>query len=267
MKTTLTPIHLTLIAAALLAVAPAGYTAEELVNARDGSGVYGYTNTPVLPWCGFHVHDPNRPAPPRINPGPVAAPAPAPADAIILFEGSDVSRWQTAAWPVVERCIVAGEGEFSTRQSFTNFQLHLEWMAPKNFEGPWYNRGNNGVLLHGLYEIQIFDSFNEKLYPDGQAAAIYGQTPPLVNVTRPPGEWQSFDIVFAAPEFEGGKLKQPARVTMFHNGVLVHLNEEVHGATGHKIQPAYKPDVTSGPIALGGHGCPVKFRNIWVRPL
>jgi hypothetical protein len=267
MKITFSPRHFTLITAALLAVAPAGFTAEELVFARDGSGVYGYTNTPVLPWCGFHVHDPNRPAPRRINPGPAAAPAPAPADAVVLFDVSDVSRWRTPAWKVEDGCIVAGEGAFTTRQSFTNFQLHLEWMAPKDFEGPWYNRGNNGVLLHGLYEIQIFDSFNEKLYPDGQAAAIYGQTPPLVNVTRPPGEWQSFDIVFTAPEFEGGKLKQPARVTMFHNGVLVHLNGEVHGATGHKIQPAYQANVTSGPVALGGHGCPVKFRNIWVRPL
>lgn len=267
MKTTLPLLHTTLIAAALLTGSPAGFAAEELIFARDGSGVYGYTNTPVLPWCGFHVHDPNRPAPPRINPGPATASAPAPADAIILFNGTDLSRWQTPAWKVEEGCLVAGDGAFATQQSFTNFQLHLEWMAPKNFEGPWYNRGNNGVLLHGLYEIQIFDSFNEKLYPDGQAASIYGQTPPLVNVTRAPGEWQSYDVVFTAPVFEGGKLKQPARVTMFHNGVLVHLNEAVHGATGHKIQPAYKPGVTSGPITLGGHGCPVKFRNIWIRPL
>lgn len=267
MKTTLTSIHATLITAVLLTIAPGGFAAEELVFARDGSGVYGYTNTPVLPWCGFHVHDPDRPAPRRINPGPAAAPAPVPSDAIVLFDGSDVSRWQTPVWPVTDGCIMAGEGAFATRGSFTNFQLHLEWMTPKNFEGPWYNRGNNGVLLHGLYEIQIFDSFNEKLYPDGQAAAIYGQTPPLVNVTRPPGEWQSFDIVFTAPVFEGGKLKQPARVTMLHNGVLVHLNEEVYGATGHKIQPAYKSNVISGPIILGGHGCPVRFRNIWVRPM
>jgi hypothetical protein len=140
-------------------------------------------------------------------------------------------------------------------------------MAPKDFEGPWYNRGNNGVMLHGLYEIQIFDSFNEKLYPDGQAAAIYGQTPPLVNVTRPPGEWQTYDIVFTAPGFDGDTLKEPARVTLFHNGALVHLNAQVYGATGHKILPAYKSKVTRGPITLGGHGCPVRFRNLWLRPL
>ena len=140
-------------------------------------------------------------------------------------------------------------------------------MAPAGFEGPWYNRGNNGVLLMGLYEIQIFDSYNEKIYPDGQAAAIYGQTPPLVNVSRPPGEWQTFDIVFTAPVFEGGKLAQPARVTMFHNGVLVQNNETIHGEVAHRGVPEYKSQISKGPLVFGGHGCPVRFRNVWVRPL
>ena len=140
-------------------------------------------------------------------------------------------------------------------------------MAPANFQGPWYNRGNNGVLLMGLYEIQIFDSYNEKLYPDGQAAAIYGQTPPLVNACRPPGQWQSFDILFTAPVFEGDKPAQPARVTLLHNGVLMHLNEVIHGETGHRIVPAYTRKVSKGPLVLSGHDCPVRFRNVWVRPL
>jgi hypothetical protein len=248
--------------------APLSVSAADLVKAKDGSGVYGYKDTPKLPWCDYLVHDPDRPAPPRINPGPAQPPAPAPADAIVLFNGHDVSKWQPSKWKVVDGCLEApNSGNLTTKDSFGSFQLHLEWMAPKNFDGPWYDRGNNGVLLHGLYEIQIFDSYNEKLYPDGQAAAIYGQTPPLVNVCRPPGEWECFDIVFTAPVFDGGKLVQPARVTMFHNGVLAHLNETVHGETGHRIVPAYKQKVSKGPLALGAHGCPVRFRNIWLRPL
>lgn len=122
-------------------------------------------------------------------------------------------------------------------------------------------------MLMGLYEIQIFDSYNEKIYPDGQCGAIYGQTPPLVNVTRPPGEWQSFDILFTAPKFDEEKLVAPARVTVLHNGVLVHLNEEIHGDTGHRIAAVYRQKVSKGPLVFGGHGCPVRFRNIWVRPL
>lgn len=119
----------------------------------------------------------------------------------------------------------------------------------------------------GLYEIQIFDSFNEKIYPDGMSGAVYGQTPPLVNVCRPPGEWQSYDIVFTAPVFADGNLKQPARATIFQNGVLVQNNTEIHGETGHRILPEYKQKISSGPLVLSGHDCPVRFRNIWLRPL
>jgi hypothetical protein len=140
-------------------------------------------------------------------------------------------------------------------------------MAPAHFEGPWYNKGNNGVMLMGLYEIQIFDSWNEKIYPDGQTAAIYGQTPPLVNASRPPGEWQSYDIVFIAPKFDGDKLVKPARVTVFHNGMLAQHDEEIHGETGHRILPEYKTKKSTGPLMLSGHDCPVRFRNIWVRPI
>jgi hypothetical protein len=242
-------------------------SAAELIMAKDGSGVYGYKDTPVLPWCGFHVHDPDRPAPRRVAVAPLAAPVPAPADAIVLFDGKNLDRWQKSDWKLEDGCVVAVSGSFATRDAFTNYQLHLEWMPPKEPAKEWYNRGNNGVLLMGVYEIQIFDSYTEKLYPDGQAAAIYGQTPPLVNVCRPPGEWQAFDIVFSVPKFEADKLVEPARVTMWHNGVLVHLNEPIHGETGHRIQPAYNKKVSQGPLVLSGHNCPVKFRNIWLRPL
>lgn len=241
--------------------------AADLVQAKDGSGVYGYKNTPKLPWCGYHVHDPDRPAPKRINPGPAPEPTPAPADAVILFDGKDLSQWQETECKMVDGYIEAGNGPFVSKQEFGDCQIHVEFILPANFKGPWHDQGNNGVLISGLYEIQIFDSFSEKIYPDGQCASIYGQTPPLVNVSRPPGEWQTFDIVFTAPVFEGDKLAKPARVTMFHNAVLVHLNEEVRGETGHCILPVYSKKTSKGPLAFAGHGCPVRFRNVWVRPL
>ena len=244
--------------------------AQELVHAKDGSGVYGYKDTPKLPWCNWLVHDPDRPAPPRVDPGP-AGPSPAPpSDAVVLFDGKDLSKWQAAGSEcrVEDGCLVAGgAGNLASKQSFGDCQIHLEWMAPADYQGPWYNRGNNGVMLMGLYEIQVFDSWTEKIYPDGQAAAVYGQTPPLVNACRKPGEWQSYDIVFTAPVFADGKLVHPARVTMFHNGVLVQLNQEIYGETGHRIVPEYKQKVSAGPLALGNHHCPVRFRNIWVRPI
>jgi hypothetical protein len=240
----------------------------DLVKARDGSGVYGYKDTPKLPWCEWLVHDPDRPAPRRVDPGPVPPPAPVPSDALVLFNGADLSKWEAAeGWRIEGGELVSGNGLFRTRENFGSVQLHVEWMGPAGFDGPWYNRGNNGVMLMGRFEIQIFDSFNEKIYPDGQCAAIYGQTPPRVNATRPPGQWQSFDIFFTAPQFDGDKLVAPARVTVLHNGVLVHLNETIHGETNHRVLPQYLQKTATGPLALGGHGCPVRFRNIWLRPL
>ncbi len=240
----------------------------ELVKAQDGSGVYGYKDTPKLPWCGYLVHDPDRPAPKRIQaPSAPTQPLAPPSDAIVLFDGKDLSKWGPTGAKLVDGCLESTGGNFTTKESFGNCQIHLEWMAPANFQGPWYNQGNNGVFLMGLYEIQIFDSWTEKLYPDGQAAAIYGQTPPLVNACRPPGEWQTFDLVFTAPVFADGKLVSPARVTLFHNGVLAQLNEEIHGETGHRILPEYKQKISRGPLVLSGHDCPVRFRNIWIRSL
>lgn len=243
-------------------------SAADLVHAGDGSGVYGYKDTPKQPWSSFLVHDPDRPAPPRIDPGPSTHPTPAPSDAIVLFNGRDTSHWTSNTWRIVDGYLEAiGDVSPATKQKFGSFQLHLEWRAPANWEGPWYNRGNNGVLLHGLYEIQIFDSFNEKIYPDGQCAAVYAQTPPMVNVCRKPGEWESFDIAFTAPVFKGQEMVSPPRVTVFHNGVLVHHNQEVFGLTNHRVAPGFTRKVAEGPIALSGHGCPIQFRNIWLRPL
>ena len=245
---------------------PLQCAAADLAYARDGSGVYGYKDTPKLPWCNYLVHDCDRPVPPRVNPG-VAHGVSVPSDAVVLFDGKDLNSWQSNDWRLVDGCIEAVSGTLTSKTNFGDCQIHLEWLAPANFQGPWYNQGNNGVLLMGLYEIQIFDSYNEKIYPDGMAGAIYGQTPPRVNATRKPGEWQSFDLVFTAPVFEGDKLKKPARVTLLHNGVLALLEDEIHGETGHRIVPEYKNKISQGPLVFSGHGCPVRFRNIWVRPL
>lgn len=238
------------------------------VPAKDGSGTYGYTDTPIQPWSGYHVHDPDRPLPPRVNVGPApthtAAP---PSDAVVLFNGTDLSKWRPTQWKLVDGCVETTEGDLTSLDSFGDCQIHLEWLAPANFQGPWSNQGNNGVYLLGLHEIQIFDSWNEKIYPDGMAGSIYGQTPPLVNACRPPGEWQTFDMVFVAPVFEAGKLKSPGRVTLMHNGVLVLHDEAIHGETAHRGLPAYTQKISQGPIMLSGHHCPVRFRNIWVRPL
>src|SRR5436190_10761393 len=228
-------LSLSLAFAFLLLALNTGFAAEPiLIYAPNGTGVFGYKATPKLPWCEYVVHDPDRPAPKRVNPGPALPPASVPADAIVLFDGKDVSPWRTNTYKLVDGCLEAG-GTISprTKETFGSFQLHVEWMSPADFKGPWYNRGNNGLLIHGLYEIQIFDSFNEKWAPDGQCAAVYGQTPPHVNACRAPGEWQSYDIAFRAPVLDGEKVMGPARITMFHNGVLVHLNQEIYGATSH----------------------------------
>jgi len=258
-----------LFAGFVLLAAISAASAAERVFAKNGSGVYGYDDTPALPWCGFRVHDAERPNPRKVDagPGPERPVTPPPADAVVLFDGKDLSQWRDSDCKVVDGCIEAGNKPLASKRSFGNCQIHLEWMAPTDFKGPWYNQGNNGVFLMGLYEIQIFDSYNEKIYPDGMAGAIYGQTPPLVNVCRPPGQWQTFDIIFTAPVFEGEKLAKPARVTVIHNGVVVLLNEEIHGETGHRTLPAYRQKVSTGPLTFGGHACPVRFRNVRVREM
>ena len=160
--------------------------------------------TPIQPWSGYHVHDPDRPAPKKIDPGGSStqqAPGKPPSDAIMLFDGTDVSKWLPSKWIVQKGYIEATQGSLTTRQEFGSFQLHLEWQTPEIPEENVMNRGNNGVMLMGLFEIQIYESYFTKIYPDGQAAAIYSQTPPMVNACRKPGEWQSYDIVFFAPVY------------------------------------------------------------------
>jgi Domain of Unknown Function (DUF1080) len=214
----------------------------------------------------------NRPSPPVVDPGSAKRP---PSDAIILFGGVDLSQWrmkdgEPAQWKVgagyVE--IVPGSGDLVTSRSFGDCQLHLEWATPASAHGEGQDRGNSGVFLMGRYEVQVLDSYRSRTYADGQAAAIYGQFPPLVNASRAPGAWQEYDIVFHRPRFDrDGRLASPARMTVFHNGVLVHHDVELVGATAHRARATYAAHPDRLPLVLQDHGQPVRYRNIWVREL
>jgi hypothetical protein len=225
------------------------------------------------------IHDENRPQPKVVDPGSPSTDERAgrpPADAIVLFDGKDLSKWRAdkdggpARWKVVDGAMVvtAGTGGIHTEQGFGDCQLHIEWASPSPAEGAGQDRGNSGVFLMGMYEVQVLDSYGNRTYPDGQAAAIYGQYPPLVNVSRPPGQWQSYDIVFHAPRFDSaGALLRPARITVLHNGVLVQDDRELTGPTAHKARPPYKLHPAKLPLGLQDHSHPVRYRNLWIREL
>jgi hypothetical protein len=164
--------------------------------------------------------------------------------------------------------VVGGAGGIATRQGFGDVQLHVEWAAPTPATGEGQERGNSGVYLMSTYEVQVLDSYQNVTYADGQAAAIYGQYPPLVNASRPPGQWQTYDIIFHRPRFgEGGKLLRPARVTVLHNSVLVQDDVALTGPTAHQKRPPYTPHPDRMPLLLQDHGAPVRYRNIWLREL
>lgn len=221
------------------------------------------------------VHDETRPMPPVVDPGPAGGPGPVPADAIVLFDGRDTSGWTTAngtpaTWLVRDGYmeVVKKSGSIRTKRGFGDCQLHVEWAAPAAAIGTGQDRGNSGVFLMDTYEVQVLDSYDSKTYADGMVAAIYGQYPPLVNASRKPGEWQTYDIVFHAPRFDGsGALQSPARMTVLHNGILVQDNEELTGPTAHKARPPYKAHADRLPISLQDHSHPVRYRNIWIREL
>jgi len=221
------------------------------------------------------VHSMDRPRPPVVTPPRAMPPSPAPSDAIVLFDGHDLSEWQQsdgqpARWRVVDSAleVVPQSGGIQTRRAFGDVQLHIEWSAPAPATGEGQNRGNSGVFFMGRYEVQVLDSYRNDTYADGQAAAIYGQYPPLVNATRPPGEWNVYDIIFRRPRFgEAGRVLAPARLTVFHNGVLVHDNVAMRGATAHRREATYEAHEDRLPLSLQDHGDRVRFRNIWVRVL
>lgn len=231
-------------------------------------GVVGYSDTEILPWCGYHKHDSYRPLPPYVE-GRCVTLEP-PADAVVLFDGTSLAAWKDSNWKLEDGLLIAGKGDIETAQAFGNCQLHVEFRTPATPAEELGDRGNSGVFLMTLYEIQVFDSHpmhETQLYPDGQCAAIYGETPPTWNASAKPGEWQSFDIVFKAPVFQNGELLSPARVTVVHNGVLVHHDEVIRGPTTHKKILTYRVHAAQLPLQLQGHGSNVAYRNIWLRPL
>jgi len=220
-------------------------------------------------------HDKERPKPPVVEPAASPAGAPAPKDAVILFDGTNLDVWRTpeggpAPWKVAEGFmeVAPGTGPIETKAKFGDVQLHVEWASPSPPVGKGQDRGNSGIFLMGLYELQVLDSYRADTYADGQAGAIYGQYPPLANASRPPGEWQMYDVAFRRPRFDkDGKLLEPARITLVHNGILIQNNEELWGGTNWLESAPYEAHGDRGRIELQDHGHPVRFRNFWVREL
>lgn len=241
------------------------------------AGLYGDTPDALHAWA---VHDMNRPVPKKIT----AEPGQPPSDAIVLFDGTSLDNWESTKgeptkWRLVDGALesVKGAGYIRTKQSFGDCQLHIEWAAPIRVEGQGQGRGNSGVFLMGNYEIQVLDSYETEVLPDGsnknpnyadgQAASVYAENPPMVNACRKPGEWQTYDIVFHQPIWEGETLKWPGSVTVFHNGVLVQDHWEMEGLTTHCRRRPLKPHANKLPLQLQDHGNPVRFRNIWLREI
>ncbi|MBL8828216.1 MAG: DUF1080 domain-containing protein [Planctomycetaceae bacterium] len=201
-----------------------------------------------------------------VDPGPIGGP---PADAIVLFDGKSLDAWKGGEkWTIADGVATVKGGSVQTKQGFGDCQFHLEFMSPAEVKGSGQGRGNSGIHFMGQYEVQILDSYDNVTYFDGQCASIYKQHPPLVNVCRKPGEWQTYDIIFIAPRFnDDGSVKTPAYLTVLHNGVLVQNHFPLEGATAWHKPPEYTKHDAKLPISLQDHGNPVKFRNIWIREL
>jgi len=242
----------------------------------DGKSI-GYDDTPVLVGAKWHVHDGNRPQPKVVTPGTNStqeAPGIPPSDAVILFDGTDLSGWVAkkggeAGWKVEDGYmeVVPGTGNIQTKEQFGDCHLHLEFRSPHEVKGEGQGRGNSGVFLMGRYEIQVLDCYENPTYPDGTTGAIYGQFPPLANACRKPGEWSEYDIIWEAPRFEGNRVIRPAFVTVLLNGIVLHHHMELLGVTSHRVLTTYEPHGLVGPLELQDHGDLVRFRNIWYRPL
>jgi hypothetical protein len=245
----------------------------------------GYKDTAILPGTKWHVHDPDRPKPKIIDPGTASTPdtpGKPPSDAVVLFDGTSTDAWQLGngkpcPWPIVDGAMMTTVGDCFTKQKFGDLQLHVEFKEPSRVEGNGQGRGNSGVFLHAtnpgqMYEIQVLDNYNNPTYADGQCAALYGQWPPLVNACRPPGVWQTYDIVWQSPRWaEGDKPdtpSTPAYVTVLHNGIVVQNHIQAMGYTNHRQpQPNYHKQPVEASIGLQYHHNPVGFRNVWVRKL
>lgn len=237
----------------------------------------GYKDTPLIPGTQWHIHDTDRPHPPIITPGTASTPdkpGQPPSDAIVLFDGKDLSQWtnlkgEPTKWEIKDGAMVCvpKSGFIQSKQKFGDAQVHIEFNCPTPPKGNSQGRGNSGVFLGGgMYEIQVLDSYDNVTYADGQCCAMYGQHPPQVNSSRKPGEWQSYDIIYHMPKFENGKMVKPANVTIFQNGVLMQYNQDYMGGTNHKQIKPYK-EHAEGALQFQDHGNPVAYRNVWVREL
>ena len=238
-------------------------------------GVAGFQDTPLQPDGKWHVHDPARPQSPVVTPGSsFSQQARPPSDATVLFDGKDLSHWRdkrsggAAQWRIEDGVMVSAKGDIETTNSFGDIQLHLEFREPVPARGEGQGRGNSGVYFMGLYEVQILDCYEAKTYADGATGAIYGQHPALANACRPPGEWQTYDIIFTAPRFAAdGQVASPAFVTVTLNGVVVQNHQAYRGASNWKSTGKYSAHAAELPLALQYHNNSVSFRNIWVRPV
>lgn len=265
---TISIFRVTLLAAGVALSLPAGFAVDAPV---------GYKDTPIIPGQKWRVHDPDRPHPKVVTPATTFSHnAGAPADAVVLFDGKDLSKWQNdkgaaAGWKVENGYmqVAPKAGNIRTKEEFGDFQLHIEFATPAKVEGNSQGRGNSGIFLHGIYEMQVLDCYENPTYADGQAGAMYGQYPPLANPVKKPGEWQSYDIIFEGPQWDkDGKLIKKACVTSILNGVVVQHKKEYMGPSKHKEVSSYDGvKATRGPIGLQDHGNPMRFRNIWIRPL
>ena len=242
-----------------------------------GDDIGGYSDTPQITGQKWKVHDVTRPRPVKVTPGPAFTAAP-PSDAIVLFDGKDLSKWEQSVrgggteapkWKVENGNIeiVPRTGRLKTKEQFGDCQLHVEWQIPMEAKGNGQSIGNSGIEFMGRYEIQVLESSEHLTYADGGAGAIYGVWPPLVNPARPQGEWNVYDISFEAPRFEGDKLVKPANVTVFFNGVLVQNHKEFLGTTIWRAVGTYKSHPPEQSLTLQDHNQPVRYRNIWIRRL
>jgi len=269
--------------AALLALSLPTRAFAAAATTTPAETIDGFRDTPLLPGSKWHLHDPDRPQPPVVTPGlAFSHGAPAPSDATVLFDGKDLAQWQNAKgedapWTVKDGYMeTAGREGIRTRGKWADFQLHVEFTTPSPPKGTGQGRGNSGVLINGMYEVQVLDSYQAKTYPDGQAASIYGQSPPLVNASKPPGEWQTYDILWESPRWnDKGELVKKAVITVLHNGVVVQNRYEFVGVTDgitglvpwktlSKYPPPHPPEVF---VELQYHNNPLCFRNIWIRKL
>ena len=231
----------------------------------------GYDDTPFISGDAYRVHDSTRPQPRMVTSG--ATVGDAPSDAVVLFDGTDLAGWTgrdgDPEWKVENGYmeVVPQTGNIQTVEHFGSCQLHVEFASPEEVKGDGQGRGNSGVFMMGVYEIQVLDCYENPTYADGTVGGLYGQCPPLVNPSRKPGEWQTYDIIWEAPLFVDGKMITPAYATVLLNGVVLHNRKALLGPTMHRVTTLYKEHPATGPIELQDHGDLVRFRNIWCRPL